>query len=735
MRSLRNTIYLLLLIIILLAPRAAAAVELAAMRIDGSAVKIDGRLDEQAWEEAPLITGMTRVEPVEGGPGFGEVEWRVFYDSDALYVSVRVHQPPGIVRAHVSPRDDLGNDDTVNIYLNPTPGTDVGYVFRINPMGVQRDIMSLHGKIDASWDGVWESAGQLLGDGYAIEVRIPFRTLRFPRAQEDWGIGFGVFTASRGQIDFWPAVTADHGSEFSQLALLRGVTTVERGRGLELLPTLTMRYGGSAPPGSRQLDWDSSEIVQLRQPGIIDPGLDLRYAVTSGMTANLTLNPDFSQVEANADQLDYNVRYPLLVQEKRPFFLEGLDNYDTPVPLLYTRSINDPAAGLKFAGKEGAFTVGLLSSWDQDPPPSRMTFDPARVPVRSAFDDMTGKDAITSVARITREVSPTASIGAFFANKVALRRDSGTLDGNHQLGALDARMNLGRVWFLTAQGGVAHTTGGDAGELTDGFWFAEARRQDRRLTAAAESAYYGPEFRAETSALSRTGYLSNKGTLGYKIETNQPWLLYVRPELVGQLVHDAVGFERLDWAATPALALQLGGQTQLVGSYTHGEESYTGTRFPIRVGTLALSSSPTTWLSGNVSGTAGTRIHYDPMDAYRGKVVEVAAGLTLRLTRFLQVDGTYLKSLFWSNMGELVEDVDLARLKVEYSFDARWSIRMISQLNTYRESLESSALLAYRLSPGTALYAGYQDSERLSDASPVKLDRRAFLKFSYLWQL
>jgi hypothetical protein len=215
-------------------------------RLDGRTLELDGVLEEALWKQASVIQGMTRIEPVEGGPGFGDAEFRIFYDEQALYVGARITQPPGSLHAHVFPRDQLGNDDAILVYLKPFSSSESAYVFKVNPLGIQRDsIVIQNGNVAIPWDGVWDSEGRVLEDGYSVEVRIPFRTVRFPRVeQQDWGVILAVETGSRGQFDIWPASSADRGPPLAQVGTLQGLRGIHSGYDLDLLPSLSLRYSG-----------------------------------------------------------------------------------------------------------------------------------------------------------------------------------------------------------------------------------------------------------------------------------------------------------------------------------------------------------------------------------------------------------------------------------------------------------------------------------------------------------
>ena len=210
-----------------------------AIRWEGPPPVIDGRLDEAAWSDAARVTGVGRVSPVEDGrPGYGSSEFFVSYDRSALYVAARVVQPPEGLRANISPRDELFNDDSVMVFLKPIVDGPTGYIFRINPLGIQRDGLSVgYTGTYPSWDGIWQSAGRVHeAGGYTVEIRIPFRTLRFTSdPSQTWGIGFGLVTGVVGEYALWPPFSSNRGHQFDQLGTLEGLEDLKRGLNLELV--------------------------------------------------------------------------------------------------------------------------------------------------------------------------------------------------------------------------------------------------------------------------------------------------------------------------------------------------------------------------------------------------------------------------------------------------------------------------------------------------------------------
>jgi hypothetical protein len=706
-------------------------------RLAGNQIRLDGVLDEPVWTDAAVVSGLARAEPVEDGrAGFGSSEFRIFYDADAIYVGARVHQPRGVRRANVTPRDLLGNDDSVNIYLKPVQDSDIAYLFRINPLGIQRDVMFGYSNLVDTWDGVWDSASQLLPDGYAVEVRLPFRIFRFTREPvQNWGISLGVRTGSLGELALWPAYSSDRGNQLDQLGALEGMTQIHAGHDLDLMPSLVTRLAGSAEKGG-DFVWDDRGVLHLRQPGTVDPGLDVRYGLTPGITASLTLNPDFSQIEADADQLEYNLRYPILLKEKRPFFLEGQNNFETPVPLVYSRGINDPVMGVKLAGTEGAFTVGVLSAWDQDSPRSRISFDPTVAhPRLTGFEDTAGKDVVTTIGRAQYTIGQGSRVGIFFADKVAVARADDERKAQQDLVAADLRLNPAKIYVLTTHLGLSRSAVLDGGDdaFTGVFYYVNARREARRLFIEAETAYYGESFRAETSDLARVGHAPSLLRLAYKLETGHSAVAYVRPEVTGNLVDRVSDFSRSDWSIVPAISAQLAGNTTVALAYHQGEEFYDGHEFAYRLVTAAVTSSPLSWLDVQASGGAGDRVNYNPEDVFLGTAYEGSLGITLRPSPLTELDLSYVKSqLYRPSTDAPAQDVDIGRARLLYNFDSQWSVRGISEFNTFRESLSSSLLLSYVYKPGTVGYLGYQDHEPLGDAMDVRVERLVFLKVSIL---
>lgn len=712
-------------------PPAITGSELQAIRLDAKGVKLDGIPDEAVWQQAARVTGLTSFEPVEGLAPAGQLVAHVFYDHEALYIGARITMEPGAMRGRLATREIWDNDDLLEVMIDPFLDRRTGYDFSVNPYGVQLDWTIIDDEFSSAWDGVWDSATARHADGFSVEMKIPFRTLRFSSSKkpQDWGLGFGFFSGSKKQYDKWPAMTADRGSIFAQLGTLRGISVDEPPSNLDVIPTLVAGYGGAAD-AMGEFQWDDGTVLRGRQPGVIDPGLDVRYGLTSATNLNLTLNPDFSQVEADADQLEYNLRFPVVLTEKRPFFLEGVGMFSTPVSLLYTRSIVDPIAGLKLSGRQGKWSFGLLSAWDQQPLGSQLA-EPARA---SGFEDLEGKDAINTVARVSYDLGGSSRVGGFFADKALRDRDSGDFAGRNDVISADAFLTFAEIYNVTAQASASYVDGaGDAGELAGYAYSLGASRYDRNLGLALTSELYSEGFRAETSPISRVDIIGNYADATYRYATGCASLPFVEPGLAAAVIHEASSVELLDWAVQPSAAFRIGANADAVISYKRGQETYLKKYQGLDTISAEVSAYPSNALSFSADLIAGDELNYDPMDPYLGSTFEATASAALQPTSNAELELSYTKSLLWRPDGTRDANVDLFYAKLSISFTTRLATRLISQVDTFEDTLRNSALVSYLVHPGTEAYAGYQESDVYADGARA-LDRRFFVKVSYRWQ-
>ena len=326
-------------------------------------ITIDGVMDESAWSEAIAIPVNVETRPGENTPAPVDTVAYLIENGQNLYVAFDAKDPePHLIRAFLRDRDSAWNDDFVGIVIDTYGDERRAFEFFVNPLGVQMDLTNddVSKNEDDSWDAIWDSAGTIGAEGFVVEIEIPLNQLRFPRVEDmqTWGIDL---------LRFYPR---DHRYRLSnntqdrsvncylcQLTKIQGLRGAEPGRDLEIVPTLTASQASTTDdPGTIPLESDDAEA---------ELGLSVRWGITPDLTANLAINPDFSQVEADSAQLDVNNQFALFFPEKRPFFLEGADYFSTPIQAVFTRTVADPTVGTKLTGKRGKNTFGLYVAEDE----------------------------------------------------------------------------------------------------------------------------------------------------------------------------------------------------------------------------------------------------------------------------------------------------------------------------------------------------------------------------------
>ena len=362
---------------------------------------VDGKLDEPVWGQAAVLTGFNQFSPTDGVPASDSTEVLVWYTPTAILFGIRAFEAHGAVHATLADRDRIASDDHVQILLSTFNDGRQATVFGVNPYGVQSDgalveTGSTSGNgfnnavvkretADLSPDFVFASKGRLTEYGYEVEVRIPFKSLKFqPRDEQIWGINVVRQVQHSGHEDSWAPAKRASASFLGQSGRLVGLTGLRRGVVLDFTPSLTSRTTGA--PGS-----DGWAYIG----GGPELGGTVRWGVTNNLTLNGTANPDFSQVESDAQEFAFDPRQEIFFSEKRPFFLDGIEQFTTPNQLIYTRRIVQPVAAAKLTGKAFGTDLALLSAVDD-----RLT-------------SVTGdNNPIYNLLRVQRDVGSQSRLGA-----------------------------------------------------------------------------------------------------------------------------------------------------------------------------------------------------------------------------------------------------------------------------------------------------------------------------------
>jgi Domain of unknown function (DUF5916)/Carbohydrate family 9 binding domain-like len=475
---------------------------------------IDGKLDDEVWKQAVVLKDFHQVQPGDNIAPSRPTEVLLGFDSKFLYIAFHCYDEPDKVRATIAKRDDIFGDDYVGILFDTFNDKRKAYEFDFNPLGVQADGVWVDGQNeDFSPDLVLESKGVITGDGWTLEVAIPFKSLRYVAGKDRlWGVHFWRrIKRFNNELDMWMPISRDTSSWLAQEGHLSGLEGISTERTLELIPSLTLSETGTrkATLSASQLSampkpYDPGRFVN--EPLKFDPGLTGKYTITPNMVLDFAINPDFAQVESDQLVVTANQRFPIFFEEKRPFFLEGKDIFDTQISAVHTRTIVDPQFAVKLTGKIDRNTFGLLVARDDAPgnfsPEEALTADPRQI----------GKSANVGIVRAKRDIGSKDSFIGFLGT---YRR---FVDQYNILGGFDSRLRINKQTTFSAQALLTQSR-------EDFFYPDQGQTLDRREKGFAYAFDYnadGRHFGYDLSGVGRTEFFRSDLGFNRRVNTNSP---------------------------------------------------------------------------------------------------------------------------------------------------------------------------------------------------------------------
>src|SRR5215213_1565388 len=655
---------------------------------------IDGRLDEEVWKSAAVFKDFYQTNPGDNIAPSKQTEVFMLYDSKFLYIGFHAFDDPGKVRATVAKRDDIFNDDYVGIFLDTYNDQRKAYELFFNPFGVQADGVFTEGRgEDFSVDLVMESKGQLTEDGYVVEVAIPFKSLRYKAGNGAlWGVHLQrEIKRLNNEFSSWMPLSRDRSSILNQSGHISGLDGLSTERTLEIIPSLTLSETGKrlatlSPGVLRDFPTMLDPGRFVNDPVKFDPGLTMKYGITPTVTLDFALNPDFAQIEADETVVTANQRFPIFFEEKRPFFLEGIDIFQTPLQAVHTRAIIDPDYAVKLSGKVGRNTFGLLMASDNAPGDFRG--DERLEAANFRFLD---QNAYSAILRLKRDVGAESSIGFIGTtyNFIEQHNHVGGFDGQFRLDPQTVftfqllGTNSRRFFFDPEKGRFDYRTGNGFGY----YW--NYNRGGRHLSYSFNGSGRTQDYRADLGFTRRINTNREDFVINYKSEPNP------KGRLVSWRYSHNAGIN-FDWQGrtqaannTSQFTLNLQRQSFLNFGYSHGYERSFETEFG-PVGTFldhAERSSPRDTLSFNAETTpsekfsiglafnyiwnsfdfdlgAGPKFprvsppaledQFAPLDPGPGKELRANLFLTYQPTSALRVDFDYTKNRLVRNDTGLV---------------------------------------------------------------------------------
>ena len=743
------------------------AVAIPRLQVDAT---VDGVLDEPAWNSAARLVGFSQYRPVDGRPAQDSTEVLVWYSPDAIWFGIRAFEPHGnVVRATLADRDNIDADDLVEILLDTYLDHRRATLFAVNPLGVQQDGVwsdgaaagaaggpSAGGRFDATIDlnpdYVYQSRGHVTDWGYEVEVRIPFKSLRYQSADpQDWGLQIVRVVQHSGYEDTWTPAVRANASFLIQSGRVVGLTQLRRGLVLDLTPEFTTKVDGAPGPAGGRYDYRGTPQVAG----------NLRWGVTQNLSLTATAHPDFSQVEADIGQVTLNERFALFYPEKRPFFLEGLEQFDTPNSLIYTRRIAQPVVGAKLAGKVGGTGIAYLGAIDD------------------RDQSATGANPIYNMLRLRRDLGPASTVGLVYTD----RSDGDAY--NRVLGA-DAHVVWRGIWFSEVQiagSWTRDTAGGRAGKL----WSVTFGDRTGRA--------YGNHYEllgVERSFQDTSGFVNRVDYVAGRTYNRFSW--YGRPGALVEQLTTAVGFApiwRYDdfgkatiedtlqnfWIAN----LRGGWQAVLTLYLNHfgfDAAAYSGYQVDRTADTIPFAlphglyhlpratlqvNTPNRAVSASAAAAYGATAIFP--EASEGRQVTLTTVATLRPTPSLRLEGRWVhQRLTRGRDGSRFSTANIPRLKLEYQLTRAIFVRYVGQYVAQDQvalldprtgqpllvngsaagpvvtnAFRNDVLFSYKPTPGTVFFLGYGASLTEPDAFRFQnLSRTSdgfFLKASYLFRM
>jgi hypothetical protein len=708
-------------------------------------IEIDGVLDDAGWRTAAVATNFAEHQPGDQvQPPFRTVV-HVAYDERNLYLAFRCFdEDPQQIRASFARRDQIFADDNVLVAIDPFGDATRAYEIGCNPYGIQCDLLfSSNGGEDSRYDLIFDSAARITAEGWEAEFAIPFSSLRFPDTpQQTWRVDFWRNQPRdvRYQAS-WAAYDRDEQCWPCQWGTLTGIENVDPAGGLELIPAFT------ANQTSERRDDGSFAKGDIMG----EPSLTAKYNFTSDLSAEAALNPDFSQVESDAVQIDVNTNFALFYPEKRPFFQEGSDLWNTYFTPIYTRQINDPSVAGKVLGRSGKTNYGVLAAYDMHST-ILLPFE------ERSYVTVNGKSA-NVVGRVRTDFGEGTHLGLVATDR---RYDGG---GSGSVIGIDGRLRLNRCYQIEAQYLHGFTTEPDDTTLTEGIndetfdgrrytsafdgetfdggaIYASLERNGRRWGFDLDYWDLAPTFRAENGFEVRNSFREGIATTTYLFRfENSTWMEWLQP---GVRASRQWNYE--DIRKESVLMAWLEGrfrkaQTSFHGAYTADEQRYQDADYTgLYRWHMCFNSRPSDLVVFGGHANYGRRIYYSGQ-AYG---MQEDYGLWFDLK---PVDRLLLETQFsWSrsedeNTGETFFDSYVMRSKLGLQITRELSARIIVQYNGFYESWEGDPLLQYQINPFSIFYVGSTRDYAKIAVDPASghqwrlTHRQYFLKLQYLFRI
>ncbi len=707
-----------------------------------SAIVVDGDLGDPGWRYAGRADNFAEHNPGDQvEPPVATEAW-LTYDDTYLYAAFVCHDDPTELRASFTERDRIWSDDYVILCLDTFGKQAQAYEIAANPYGIQGDLLwSLNGDEDLTYDLVFATASRITADGWQVEMAIPWNSLRFPDTTDQvWRVDFWRNRPREVREQYsWAAYDRDEPCWPCKWGTVRGISGVQPGRGLAVLPSVV-----TTQASHRQDDGAFDHGAVTAQAG-----LSVRDNLSSTLSAEATLNPDFSQVESDAAQIDVNSTFALYYSEKRPFFQEGSDLFASWFTTVYTRTINDPLFAAKLVGRPGADNLAVLVARDEH--------SPFILPFAERSVFVAGRKSTSTLARYQHSLGDGSHVGLVITDR---RHDDG---GSGSLMGVDWRQRLDRNWQIEVQALATHTAEPNDTTLTAGindltfdrgahtaafdgerFWghglYASLERSARHWDFDFDYWRRSPTFRAENGFEPRNDRHETSVWTGYTFYTDG-FVDRVQPQINVARVWNFAGTKKDEWI-DPHLYLRLAwAQTQINLDVLYSNELFHDIQFDdIWQASINIEAKPSSAVSGGINLAHGHRIARTAL--VLGRQNSTSLWLNLKPWDRLILESSYdFTRSVDRGTGEALFSGWVARTRLGMQLTRELSLRLVLQYDDFDRLWEVDPLITYRINPfsifyvgSTRDYRGYGETE-LPQPGWRLSERSYFLKLQYLFQV
>jgi hypothetical protein len=719
--------------------------ELRVSRASGE-IKIDGDLGDPGWRGAARAGNFSEHNPGNQTRPAVDTEAFMTYDDTYLYVAFRCHDKPGEVRGSFCERDKVFDDDLVFLCLDTYGEATHAYEIAVNPYGIPGDLLfSPTTGEDVTYDMIYRSASRITDDGWVAELAVPFSSLRFPdREEQTWHVDFWRNRPRESRYQYsWAALDRGEDCWPCQWGTVTGIKGIKPGKGLELLPSVVAHESGALGPGERLENGDLKGEVSL----------GAAYDVSSELRTEATVNPDFSQVESDVAQIDVNSTFALFYPEKRPFFQEGSDLFNTYFTTVYTRSINDPLVAAKATMRSGAYSLAFLSGRDEH--------SVIILPFEERSEFVENGKSYSNLLRFKRDLGEQSHVGLVATDR---RFDGG---GSGSLAGVDGAIRLSKSNSFRFQALASHTREVDRLSLVPDATFNAMRFDEGKHTAgldgesfwghafivglnrntsnfSASGHYYqlSPTFRADNGFEPQNDFRCGQFQTAYTLHFDKSRFLdYITVGGDANRKWNFDGVKKDEWADASVEVRSRAAQTGVHFQYMASDELFSGIQFNgiwSAHGCFTTTPSGALSLSGNVN--YGHRIARHEL--VMGKQLDYGIAADIKPIDRLLVSASYNRTQsdgVATGVRLFSQSVLWARLSFQVSREL--SMRFVSQYNDRWKTWDFDPLITYRINSLTMFYVGSTHSYRDFDAAQdpqegwTLTERQFFLKVQYLFQI